>query len=139
MKNEAVKSRIAGAETKNGTIRSSSTLTNSFVAGTTIEVEDYGMLVLLVKYTMGSGETANSVVLKVEVSVDGTSFYQQTSNEASVSLKEYTFDAVSAAGSYDYFKIDIPVAALNYVKVSAKETGVSTNYGTCEIKYSTGW
>lgn len=139
MTGTAIRSRIAGAVTRAGTIRSSGTLTSSYVAGTVIDVADFGMLVLLVRYTMGSGESDNSVVLKVEVSTDGTNFYRLTDSEADVGLREHTFDAVSSPGTYDAFAIVVPVAGVTRVRVSAKETGVSSNYGTCEVKYALGW
>ncbi len=139
MTTTAVKSRIAGAITRTGLIRSSAALTSSYVAGTVIGVEDFGMLVLLVKYTMGSGESNNAVVLKLEFSTDGTNFYRQTDNEATVELREYTFTAESSPGTYDSIAIVIPVAAISHVRVSAKETGVASNAGTCEIKYALGW
>ncbi|MDP2898746.1 MAG: hypothetical protein Q8Q12_19585 [bacterium] len=136
---DAVKTRIAGAETRNGTIRENAQLTSSFVPGTVIDVEDYGVLSLLVKYTMGTGETGNSVVLKVELSVDGTSFYCETDNEVSLSAKTYTFEALSAPGTYDSFKVDVPISGMRYARVSAKEIGVAAQYGNCEIRYSVGW
>ena len=135
----AVKSRMAGAITRTGIIRASAALTSSYVAGTVIDAEDFGTLVVLVKYTMGSGETGNIVKLKIEWSTDGTNFYQQTNNEATVGLREYAFTAVSEAGSYDWLAIAVPIAALSNVRVSAKESGVGSNYGTCEIKYAIGW
>jgi hypothetical protein len=139
MTTTALNSRIAGAVTRTGTIRSSGALTSSYVAGTVIDVEDFGMLVLLVKYTMGSGESANSVVLKVELSTDGTNFYRLTNNDATLALRDYTFQAVSSPGTYDALAIAVPVAGVSRVRVSAKETGVATNYGTCEIAYALGW
>jgi len=135
----AVKSRIAGAVTRTGLMRASAPLTTSYVAGAPIDVEDFGMLVLLVKYTMGTGESANSVVLKVEFSADGTNFYQQTNNAATAELREYTFTAQSGPGTYDSIAIVLPVAAVTRVRVSAKEKGVASNAGTCEIKYALGW
>jgi hypothetical protein len=139
MTTTAIRSRIAGAVTRAGTIRSSGALTSSYVAGTVIDVEDFGMLVLLVKYTMGSGESANSVLLKVELSTDGTTFYRETNNDATLALREYAFQAVSSPGTYDAFALVVAVAGVTRVRVSAKETGVSSNYGTCEVKYALGW
>jgi|GEM_PF-1544365 len=135
----AVKSRIAGAVTRAGLVRSSAALTTSYVAGTVIDVEDFGMVLLLVKYTMGTGESSNAVVLKAEFSTDGTNFYEQTDNEATLGLREYSFTAQSDPGTYDAFAIVIPVAGISHLRVSAKETGVATNAGTCEIKYAVGW
>ena len=136
---EAVRTRMAGAETRNGIIRASSQLTASFVPGTIVDVEDYGVLSVLAKYTMGSGESGNSLVLMVELGVDGTNFYCETDNEVSLSVKTYTFEALSAPGTYDWFKVDVPIAGMKYARVSAKEIGVAAQYGTCEIKYSVGW
>jgi len=135
----AVKSRIAGAVTRTGLMRASAPLTTSYVPGTPIDVENFGILVLLVKYTMGTGESSNSVVLKVEFSPDGTNFYRQTNNAPTVETREYTFTAVSAPGTYDSIAIVLPVAAVSRVRVSAKETGVASNAGTCEIKHALGW
>ena len=135
----AVKSRIAGAVTRTGLIRASAPLTTSYVAGTAIDTEDFGMLVLLVKYTMGTGESSNSVMVKVEFSADGTNFYQHTNNAPTVELREYTFTAVSAPGTYDSIAVVLPVAAVARLRVSVKEIGVASNAGTCEIKYALGW
>ena len=139
MTTTAVKSRMAGAVTRTGVIRSSAALTSSYVAGMVVDVADFGMLVLLVKYTMGSGESANAVVLKVEFSTDGTNFYRQTDNNAPLGVREYAFTALSSPGTYDSIAVVLPVAALSRVRVWAKETGVASNYGTCEIKYALGW
>jgi hypothetical protein len=135
----AVRTRIAGAVTRAGVVRASAALTSSYVAGTVIDATDFGMLVLLVCYTMGSGESSNAVVLKVEVSTDGTTFYRLTDNEATVTAREHTFNALSSPGTYDAIAIAVPVAGVTRVRVSAKETGVAANYGTCEIKYALGW
>lgn len=108
---EAVRTRIAGAETRNGTIRQSSQLTASFVPGTVIEVEDYGFLSLLVKYTMGSGESGNSVVLKVELSMDGTTFYCETDNEVSLSVRTYTLEALRRLGHTTFSRWTFPYLA----------------------------
>jgi len=135
----AVKSRLAGAVTRAGLVRSSAALTTSYVAGTVIDVTDFGMLAVLVKYTMGTGEDGNAIVFKVECSTDGTNFYQQTNDAATVELREYSFTAVSAPGAYDSIAVLVPVAGVSHVRVSAKETGVASNAGTCDIKYALGW
>jgi hypothetical protein len=136
---DAVKTRIAGAETRNGIIRENSQLSAAFVPGTIIDVEDSGVLSLLTRYTMGSGETGNSIVLEVELSVDGTIFYRETDNEVSLSVKTYTFEALSSPGTYDCFKVDVPIAGMKYARVSVKEIGVASEYGMSEVKYSVGW
>lgn len=135
----AVRSRLVGADRRAGTIRANAILTTSYVPGTVINVADFGMLLLLVRYTMGSSETDNNVVLKVEFSADGTTFYQQTDDDETVALREYTFTALSPPGAYDAFAIALPITGITHLRVSAKETGVATNAGNCEIKYAVGW
>ena len=97
---DAVKTRIAGAETRSGIIRENAQLTAAFVPGTIVDVEDCGVLSLLTRYTMGSGESGNSIVLEVELSVDGTIFYRETDDEVSLSVKTYTFEAISSVDAF---------------------------------------
>jgi len=130
---------MAGAGTRSGTIRESSQLTGSFVSGTMVDVEDCEVLSLLVKYAMGRSESGNAVVLKVELSVDGTDFHCETDNEVSLPVKTYTVEAPSSPGTYDSSKVGVPVTGIRYAKVSAKETGVVSQHGTCEIKCTVGW
>jgi len=125
-----------------GTADTPYTLTGSYVAGNPMKIESNYQLALDVAYTMGATETANSVELKVEfASTDtdpsATDWYQEvsqaiSSGTATVSLKEYTFTAVSAAGTYDKFHLSIPVDA-KWFRVSAKETGIASNGGSLTV------
>jgi len=105
------------------TIRTAAILTNSYVAGTTIEqARQYSQIVLLVSFTIGS---LTSAELKVEFSPDNTTFYQETFEALSggtgtLSLGEHT---MAATGNY---RIAIP-ARDNFVKISAKGTGTVTS------------
>ena len=125
-------------------IRASAALTASYVAGTAIRTKGADEVVLLVAYTMGSGETANSVYLTTEWSDDGgTTYYHpapmlpleesQTTGAVLVDKVEIQYGADSAAATYDYIAIPIPVLA-DLLKVSAKEVGVASNAGTCAIR-----
>lgn len=87
-------------------------------------------------YTMGSGESANSIEIKLESSPDGTNWYQ-TSNESTtggtstLTNREWTFvGADAAAKSFEIF-VDI---AYQYVRISCKETGVGTNKGNVFVE-----
>jgi hypothetical protein len=127
---------------REGTIRAAAVLTNSYVAGTVISILDCTQATLLVRYKMGATESGNSLQIKIEFSNDNSAYYQECTEEAAagiitISLAEYTFPAVAAAETYDNIRIPIQVMD-RFVRVSAKETGVAVNYGTCEIKYAVG-
>ncbi|MFQ5493572.1 MAG: hypothetical protein ACE5DX_05440 [Candidatus Dojkabacteria bacterium] len=113
-----------------------------------IRVHNASQILLDVEYTMGAAEAGNSVELKVEFSnLDtnpvtrtpaSTEWYQEAMETAvggtvTVNLVERTFDAVSAAATYDRFEVAIPNAA-QYVRVSIKETGVAANKGSASVK-----
>lgn len=107
----------------NVVIRSAAILTDSYVAGTVIDnAQEYNQLVLLVNWTKGS---LTSLELKVEVSVDGTNYFQETASSVSggtvtIIPKEYTITTTGKSN------ILIPVSA-RYIKVSAKGTGTVTS------------
>uniref|UniRef100_A0A6M3IWG5 Uncharacterized protein n=1 Tax=viral metagenome TaxID=1070528 RepID=A0A6M3IWG5_9ZZZZ len=120
------------------TVRAATELTASYVEGTVIECGNVNQVSLFVAYTMGAGETSNSIEIKTEFKpFGGDSYYREASSDTvrgTVTLApiEYSFAAVSAAGTYDNFVIEVP-ANCERLKVSAKETGKATNFGTCSI------
>jgi len=119
-------------------VRPLSTLTASYVAGNVIDIFGIRQATILVAYTQGTGESGNSIQIKIELSDDNTNWYQEVStytsgNTSSLRLHEYSFDAVSAAGTYDRFALPVPIG-VRYVRISIKETGVATNFGTAGIK-----
>ena len=125
------------------TIRASAELTDAYVAGTAIDTQGADEVVLLIAYTMGADETSNSVYLTIEWSDDGgTTYYHyapmlaleesQTTGAVDVDKCVIQYGADSAAATYDYIAVNIPVLA-DMLKVSAKEVGVETNEGTCAI------
>jgi hypothetical protein len=125
-------------------IRASAELTSSYVAGTAIDCSAADEVILLVAYTMGNGETSNTIELKPEWSDDGgTTYYwqalplpleeSQTAGSVDVDKTVITYGADSAAETYDYIAIPLEVLA-STLKVSVKESGVETNEGTCAIK-----
>ncbi len=103
-------------------------------------------IALDIEYTMGAGETANSIEVKIEFAnplvngVDPTSteWYQPTSESTiagvtTLSPQSYTFSAVSAAATYDRFQIGI-IDRSKFMRVSIKETGKATNFGTASVR-----
>jgi hypothetical protein len=117
------------------------TLTAAYVADSGIDMstDAYAVLTLLLQYTPGAAETSNSVQVKIEFSDDGTNWYQQSNNDASVALMEYTFTMVGGAGVTDMLALAIPMGPVLYVRVSAKESGVAANFGTLLIRGVLGW
>lgn len=125
---------------KSGTTRTSVALTTGYdVANKTkiFETEGYSELVLDVLYTTGSGETSNSVEIRVEDSVDGTNFYRLSNESASagtstITQREFTFVGASAATAYAFsYRLDISYQSM---RISVKESGVVTNAGTIFVE-----
>jgi len=110
------------------------TLTASHVAGDVWEQQAYGYVTLLCQYTPGAGESANSVVVKLELSDDNSNWYQESSSAPTCDLREYTFTMVGGAGVTDRFYIRIPVHDVRLARISAKETGVASTFGTLLVK-----
>lgn len=104
------------------TVRTSSVLTNGYVAGTTIDVTGKNQLSLFLDFTIGS---LTSMSLKVEFSPDGTTFFQETfdSISAGVNTESAGTRLFAATGTYT---LNIPVMCKS-VKVSAIGTGTVTN------------
>lgn len=121
-----------------GTLFNAVTLTTAYTGNTkTIAVAGAEEAILFVNYTTGSGETSNSIEIKVEFGPTDTDVYQDvneavSSGTSTLYQKEYTFVGASAATSYK-FRLPIPVAD-KFMKVSIKESGVSTNAGTATVK-----
>lgn len=112
---------------KSYAVRSASILTNSYVAGTVLGGGEYNtqnqnQLLLAIDFTIGALTTAE---IKVEFSLDGTTYYQETSSAISGGISSETLleHQLSASGKY---MLAIPIK-YPYVKVSAKGTGVLTN------------
>lgn len=121
------------------TDKAAKVLTADFVSGDAIAASGYGYLTLLCAYIPGAAETTNSVVLKVELSDNGSDWYQETNDGATNQLKEYSFLMQTGAGQPDKFFIRIPVHGVEQLRVGAKESGVSSNYGTLLVKLVLGW
>ena len=104
----------------------STTATKSF------KTTGYSKLNLDVLYTMGATETTNSIEIKVEGSPDGVNYYRIPNESVSggtstITRREFTYVGVDAAATTISIGLDI---FYEYMKVSAKETGKVTNFGT---------
>lgn len=125
---------------KSGTTRTSVALTTAYdVANKTkiIETGGFSKLNLDILYTTGSGETSNSVEIRVEGSPDRTNFYRIPTDTISggtstLAQREFTFVGASAATAYDIsLGLDI---FYKYMRISVKESGVVTNAGTIYVE-----
>lgn len=116
-------------------VRAVSVPTSSYVSGNVFSIDEQNFLGLLVRYTKGD-ET--SLQLKIEISSDGGTTYDQESAESvsggtsTVSLLERSF---AATGNY---WIDIYPVKGDLVRISAKATG-GTPTGTVGISCISGW
>ena len=129
---------FAAIGTKSGTTRTSVTLPTAYdsTVTKTFAATGYSKVNLDVLYTMGATETTNSVELKVEGSSDGTNFYRIPNESVSgatstLTAREFTFVGANAAAATISIGLDI---FYNFIKVSAKETGVVTNAGTVYVE-----
>jgi len=103
----------------------------------TFKTAHYSKLNLDILYTMGAAETANSIEIQVEGSPDGVNFYRipnETTNAGTSTLTAREFLFVGANGAAATISIGLDIF-YEYVRVSAKETGVAAAAGTvyCEV------
>jgi len=123
------------------TVFSAVTLTNDFADNEAegINVKDWVHGEMHVRYVMGTSETGNHLQIKIEKNYDGGSTYFQETykNEAGAYTdlikKVIKYAAESAAGTYDNIVYEMDLRGVSYLKLSAKEMGVNTNYGTLYI------
>lgn len=98
----------------------------------TFKTSHYSKLNLDILYTMGTSETTNSIEIKVEGSPDGVNFYRipnesTSAGTSTLTAREFTFVGSNGAATTISIGLDI---FYEYMRVSAKETGVSANKGT---------
>jgi len=128
---------------KSGTTRTSVALTNAYqaeAAGKPTKSFRTGGLSKInfgILYTTGTGETNNSIEVKIESSADGTNFYQIPNESVSggtstLTQREFTFVGASAATAYS---LSLPIDVQDeYIRISVKESGVSSNAGTIFVE-----
>ncbi|MCK9371293.1 hypothetical protein M0R04_15375 [Candidatus Dojkabacteria bacterium] len=102
------------------------------VATKHFETSGYSKLNLDILYTMGATETSNSIEIKVEGSPDGINFYRipndsPSAGTSTLTAREFTFVGTNADAATISIGLDI---FYKYMRVSAKETGKVTNFGT---------
>lgn len=107
----------------------------------TFDVGGFSRVEFAIAYAEGSAETANTLQVKVEFTPDGTNFYQLATDSTSGStsteaVREFTMAGVDSGTLYINFGLDI--AYKDSMRISFKETGVASNFGTvyCEAVLS---
>jgi len=128
----ADKTTILTATRTSVTLESTYQSESTTVATKTFKTSHYSKLNLDVLYTMGATETANSIEVQFEGSPDGINFYRIPNEVASagtstLTAREFTFVGTNAAAATISIGIDI---FYEYMRISAKESGVVTNKGT---------
>jgi hypothetical protein len=111
---------------------------SSTEATKTFETGGYTKLNLDISYTMGGSETSNSIEVKLEGSPDRTNFYQLANDSTSAGTSTITkreFTHVGENGDTSDFSIFLDVA-YKYMRISCKETGVSSNKGNVYVEYT---
>lgn len=119
-------------------VATNQTLTASYVAGDgpTLGYHKVGgetFAAIYVDYTTGAAETNNTLTMKIEFSLDGTNWYQQSydslsSGVNSLSDLEHTILGAAAATSYKKLYL-VPMSGM-FMRASFKESGVAANAGT---------
>ncbi len=127
-----------------GTLAAPVTLSTSYTLGNSgiLNIAKSKYVELGINYTMGTAETANSILVIYEVSFDKTTWYK-LQNEASSggnvnrNYREDTFAAVASALSPDSFPVHLQdYGGWKYLRVSVKESSgdAISNAGTCWIE-----
>lgn len=132
-----VKERVIGTRAENGTTRTFATLTALYADNNEIiETKGFPKMTLYVAYIVGATETGNKLQIQIEGSPDGTNFYIFQNDEVSggtSTLSSRVFEVAGTAGTE--VAVDFPLDIGDpYVKISVKESGVSTNYGTVFVE-----
>lgn len=123
---------------RSGSTLTEATLTSDYADnGKTFDVGGMSRVEFAVSYTMGGGETSNSIQIKLEWSPDDTNFYQLMNDSTSggtstLTAREFTFVGTNAANVKVTFGIDINYKDL--MKISVKESGVASTAGTVFIE-----
>lgn len=103
-------------------IRPAAILTTSYVAGTILDnLQGLSQANLLVSFLKGS---LTSAQLKVEFSIDGTNYFQETFSAISTGTSTETLGVHEFTWDGDYI-INLPIN-YRYMKVSVKGTGTVT-------------
>lgn len=102
----------------------------------TFHVGGFPKLTLDGLYTMGPGETGNTIEIKVEGSPDRINWYSisndsTTGGVSTLTNREFQFSGANGASASFQIFIDV---AYKYVRVSCKESGVATNKGNVFIE-----
>lgn len=120
----------------------SRTLTADYVVFDWIDVKAYSGATFYIDYT--PGESAKTLEFKIEFSSQATFGYQQQEEDISggvVTLVPVTHKhvAVNGAGVADRYPMLIDLEGISYMRVSVREVGVSSTFGTVAADVSFGW
>jgi len=122
------------------TLRSSSALTNTYVASSVIDISGYDQVIFYVSYTEDAAEANNDLYYYVEFSPDNSTWYKyayeklETPAAGKSTIYPVTDNIVDSAGPATATNFRVPFeGADTYMRIWVKEVGVAANYGTCAI------
>ncbi len=121
------------------TIINAKTLTASHGADATMTVPVSGFVqgVFDIEYTRGSGETSAKLEVRIRVSRNGTDWYQIVNEAVSGGVSDLTPRVFTVSSAASPVKVSLPIDLMyKHIEVSARETGVTTNYGTVSVHYT---
>lgn len=139
--------KFVAVGSKDGTTRTSTALTTSYQSESSsnptksFQCAGFSKVNFDILYTMGSGESGNTIEFKVEGSPDGSNWYRLANESASsgtstLYAREFTHTGNDASTSAISLGLDI---FYKYLRISFKEGGtVDSNAGTvyCEVTLS---
>ena len=129
--------------TISGTTRTAIEIENTYQAESTTEATKtfdtggYTRVDFNILYTMGGSETANSIQVILETTIDGTNFYRLPNDSTSgatstITEREFTYLGTTDGGNSELtLGVDIAYKAM---RISIKESGVSSNKGSVYVE-----
>ena len=134
-------SKTSAGVTTGVTLESTYQNESDTVATKTFDVGGHSRVDFAITYVMGATESSNSIEMKVEWSPELVNFYQLANDSTSggtstLTAREWTFVGTNAGTAK--ITVGIDISYKEALRVSFKETGVSSNKGTlyCEALLS---
>ena len=103
----------------------------------TFETGGYSRVEFNILYTMGASETANTIQIRLENTIDGTNFYRLPNDSTSGATSTITEREFKFLGTTDGGNSEITIGldiAYTKMRIAIKEGGVSSNKGSVYVE-----
>lgn len=103
----------------------------------TFETGGYSRIEFNILYTMGASETANSIQIRLENTIDGTNFYRLPNDSTSGATSTITEREFTYLGTTDGGNSEVTIGfdiAYTKMRIAIKEGGVSSNKGSVYVE-----